>query len=149
VLRATRLTWENESWTLTGGPVTWTRVRERLSGPKVIRRKEQVRFPEGLSGAMAAPEGDLSVHAMEGVGDGERLSLAGQVVCQGQGWRLEATRLTLFLGPGRVVQRVAAAGAVLLRGRMGEGRGETLDLDLKGNRAQWTGRVRGLAEIGS
>lgn len=148
-LRATRLTWEHDSWILTGGPVTWTRLRERLTGPRVIRRNEQVRFPEGLSGAMAAPEGDLSVHAMEGVGDGQRLTLEGQVVCQGQGWRLEAGRLQLTLGPGRVVHRVVATGSVVLRGRMGEGRGEALELDLKGNRAQWTGRVRGLADAGS
>lgn len=147
-LRATRLAWEQDTWILTGGPVTFTRLRERLTGPKVIRRGDQIRFPEGIAGAMAAPEGDLSISAHEGEGDKERFTLEGQVVCQGQGWRLEAARLTLTFGPGRVIQRIQAQGSVLLRGRLGEGRGESLDLDLRANRALWSGRVRGLADAG-
>ena len=145
-LRAARLAWEKDTWILTGGPATWTRLRERLSGPKVIRRGDQIRFPEGISGAMVAPEGDLSIHAREGTSEKEQFILEGQVVCQGQGWRLEAQRIQFGLGPGRVVQRITATGAVVFRGRLGEGRGEKLDLDLRANKAQWTGHVRGLAE---
>lgn len=148
-LRADRLAWEQDTWLLTGGPVTWSRLRERLSGPKVLRRGDWIRFPEGLSGAMAAPEGDLSIQAQEGTAEKDVLTLEGRVTCQGQGWRLEARRIQIRLGPGRVVQRVIASGAVVFRGRLGEGRGENLDLDLKANRAQWAGRVRGLAEAGS
>ena len=62
------------------------------------------------------------------------------------GWRLRADRISVVLGLGRIVKSVRGDGGVLLRGRMGEGRGEALDLDINSQTARWQGRVRGLAE---
>lgn len=148
-LRGARLTWAAEVWTLTGSPVTWTRLRERLSGPRLIRQGERVAFPEGLSGTLAAPEGDISLSSEQGQGDNRVLTLTGRVVCTGPGWRLEADTVKAFLGPGRVVEKVEATGQVRLLGRLGEGRGAYLELDPRTNRATWKGKVRGLAEVGA
>lgn len=147
-LRGAQLTWEAETWTLTGSPVTWTRLRERLSGPRLVRIGDRIQFPAGLSGSVAAPEGDLTLRADRAEGEPARFLLEGRVVCAGQGWRLEAERVTLQLGPGRVVRRVLASGALKLRSKDGEGRGEALELDPKGGKATWQGRVRGSGEVG-
>lgn len=146
-LRGDRLDWEDNTWTLLGSPATWTRLRERLAGPRVVRQGEAIRFPEGLSGALAAPDGDLQIRADQGEGQGRTFELRGRVECLGLGWRLNADRISVTLGPGNTVKLISAKGAVTLRGRMGEGWGEALELDPGTRTATWQGRVRGLAEV--
>jgi hypothetical protein len=46
-----------------------------------------------------------------------------------------------------MVKRVDANGAVFLKGRMGEGRGDALALDPAEKTANWTGRVKALTEV--
>jgi hypothetical protein len=142
-LRGARLVWEDALWTLTGRPAAWTRLRERLSGPRIVRRGEVVSFPEGLSGTLAAADGDLFLRAERGQSEAQKIVLSGGVECQGQGWRLAAEEVTVTMGPDRTVRLVQAQGAVTLRGRLGEGQGEALDLEPGTQTVKWQGRVRG------
>ena len=142
-LRGARLIWEQALWTLTGRPATWNRLREQLSGTRIVRSGGVIGFPEGLSGTLASPDGDLFVRADQGQSEGQRVTLRGNVECQGQGWRLAADTLTISLGSDRSVKLVQAQGAVMLRGRLGEGQGESLELEPGPQTVRWQGRVRG------
>lgn len=142
-LRGAKLVWEDAVWTLTGRPAAWSRLRERLSGPRIVRRGESVGFPEGLSGTLAAADGDLFLRAERGQSEGARITLSGGVECQGQGWRLAADTVIVTVGPDRTVKLVQGQGAVTLRGRLGEGQGEALDLEPGTQTVKWQGRVRG------
>lgn len=142
-LRGQKLTWAGEEWTLLGRPATWNRLRERLSGHRLVRKGEQMLLPEGLSGALATADGDITLNADRGERERDRLKVEGQVEIQGRGWTLKADSVLVLLAPGRVVQRVRAAGRVTLEGQLGRGHGEALDLDLTRRQATWTGRVRG------
>jgi hypothetical protein len=142
-LRGAKLVWEEALWTLTGRPATWSRLRERLSGPRILRKDEVVTFPEGLSGALAAPDGDLFLRAERGQSEAEKITLSGGVECQGQGWRLVADTVVVTMGSERTVKLVHAQGAVTLRGQLGEGQGEELDLEPGPKTVRWQGRVRG------
>jgi len=142
-LRGAKLVWENALWTLTGRPAVWNRLRERLSGPRILRKEDLVSFPEGLSGSLAAPDGDLFLRAERGQSEGQKITLRGGVECQGQGWRLAADAITVTLGPDRTVKLVQAQGDVTLRGRLGEGQGEALELEPGPRSVKWLGRVRG------
>lgn len=146
-LRGERLLWEAEVWTFLGRPATWTRVRERIAAPRIVREAGRVLFPEGLNGALAGPDGDVLVRADQGEGSASTFALQGRVECRGLGWRLNADRISVTLGPGNTVKLLDARGAVTLRGRMGEGWGEALVLDPVRRSATWSGRVRGLAEV--
>lgn len=146
-LRGDRLLWEAEVWTFLGRPATWTRVRERIAAPRIVRQEGKVIFPEGLNGALAGPEGDVLIRADRGEGHSGAFTLQGRVECRGLGWRLNADRISVTLGPGNTVKLLDARGAVTLRGRMGEGWGEALVLDPVQRSAAWSGRVRGLAEV--
>lgn len=142
-LRGARLVWEDALWTLTGRPAAWSRLRERLSGPRILRKGEVVSFPEGLSGTLAAADGDLFLRAERGQSETQRILLSGGVECQGQGWRLAADSVTVTLGADRSVKLVHAQGAVTLRGRLGEGQGEALELEPGPQIVRWQGSVRG------
>lgn len=142
-LRGAKLVWEDALWTLTGRPAAWTRLRERLSGPRILRKAELVSFPEGLSGALAAADGDLFLRAERGQSEAQRVTLSGGVECQGQGWRLAADTVVVTLGTDRTVKVVQAKGSVSLRGRLGEGQGEALELEPDAQTVKWQGRVRG------
>jgi hypothetical protein len=65
------------------------------------------------------------------------------VECQGQGWRLLADAVTITLGPDRSVKLVQATGGVTLRGRLGDGQGQALELEPATQSVHWQGRVRG------
>jgi hypothetical protein len=151
-LRGSRLQWEDSkkgdlpTWMLQGRPATWTRLRERLTGLRILRQGERLQFPDGIMGSLAASQGDMTLRADNGDSDLAKITLSGHVECQGMGWRLRADRILVVMGPGRIVKTVKAEGGVMLRGRMGEGRGEALDLDITTQMARWQGRVRGLAE---
>ena len=147
-LRGDRLTWEGETWTFQGRPATWVQIRQRLSGPKIVRQANRILFPDGISGALAASEGDLTIRADRGEGTPEQMVLDGRVECAGQGWRMKAERITANLGPTGVVKSITAKGAVSLRGGLGEGWGEALELNLtSGTHARWLGKVNGTAEV--
>jgi hypothetical protein len=148
-LRGDKLRWESDTWTVTGNPATWSRIRERLAGPRIIRKGNSVAFPDGVTGSLASSDGDFMVRADRANYEGNEVQLAGNVECQGRGWRLQADTISVRLGAGNMVKRVIAKGSVTLRGRMGEGWGESLELDLDStpSRARWQGRVRGLAEV--
>jgi hypothetical protein len=148
-LRGSALLWEETRWTLSGRPATWTRLRERLQGNRILRQGERLDFPDGLSGTLAAPEGDLSLRAAKGESDASEVRLTGGVECNGEGWRLLADRVILRLGPGRVVQTILADGKVSLRGRLGEGQGDALEMEPGPRKVKWQGRVRGLGTAGS
>ncbi len=145
-LTGQRLVWEGETWILTGRPVVWNRLQERLSGPRVVRAGDRVTFPDGLAGQLRAAEGDLSIRADRGESEGDKITLRGHVECDGLGWQVAADSLTVHFGPGRTARLVQARGGVTLRGRMGEGRGESLDVDPTNQSVRWQGRVRGLSE---
>lgn len=142
-LRGSRLAWEDTLWTLTGRPATWSRLRERLSGPRILRQGDTVTFPSGLSGNLAATDGDVSLRAERGISEAQQITLSGGVECQGQGWRLLAEAVTVQVGADRQVKLIQAKGAVTLRGRLGEGQGEALELEPAGQVVRWQGRVRG------
>ena len=142
-LRGSHLVWEDARWTLTGQPATWSRLRERLSGPRIIRQGSVVSFPEGLNGTLAAADGDVFLRAEQGQSETQRVVLSGGVECRGQGWDLAAQSVTVTVGPDRTVKLIQAQGAVSLRGRLGEGRGEALELDPGPRIVRWQGRVRG------
>jgi hypothetical protein len=142
-LRGIRLVWEDALWTLTGRPAAWSRLRERLSGPRIVRKGDTVSFPEGLNGTLAAADGDLFLRAERGQSEGQKILLSGGVECQGQGWRLAADSVSVTVGPDRTVKLIQAQGAVTLRGRLGEGQGEALDLEPGTQTVRWQGRVRG------
>ncbi len=146
-LRGDRLLWEDAVWTISGRPATWTRLRERLSAARIVRQEGNLFFPEGLDGALLGPEGDLFVRADRGEGRTGTFHLEGRVECRGIGWRLNADRISVSLGPGHTAQRLEARGAVTLKGRMGEGWGEALELDLVTRTVRWSGRVRGQGMI--
>ncbi len=148
-LRGATLVWEDAQWTLTGRPATWSRLRERLSGNRILRKGDRLEFPEGLSGALSATDGELTLRAALGESDATEIRLTGGVEVQGQGWRLLAERVVLKLGAGRAVQLVKAEGAVSLRGRLGEGQGDALELEPAARAVRWHGRVRGLGATAS
>lgn len=148
-LRGNQLLWEAGAWTLRGDPATWTRLRERLSGPRIIRSGDRLDFPDGLQGAEAGADGDLTVRAAQGHGDDQSLLLSGGVACSGPGWRVEAPTVLVTFGPGRVVKAIHASGGASLKGRYGEGKGEALDMALPSGApavVRWQGRVRGEGE---
>lgn len=147
-LRGASLLWEDARWTLLGRPAVWSRMRERLQGNRLVRQGDHLDFPEGLSGTLAAPEGDLSLRAGKGESDAAEVRLTGGVECSGDGWRLLADRVILRLGPGRVVQTILAEGKVSLRGRLGEGQGEALEMEPGSRKVKWQGRVRGVGSTG-
>lgn len=142
-LRGSRLVWADSRWTLTGQPAAWSRLRERLSGPRILRQGDVVAFPEGLNGTLAAPDGDLFLRAERGQSEPRRVVLTGGVECRGQGWNLAAQSLTVTVAADRSVQLIQAQGAVSLRGRLGEGQGEALELEPGPRIVRWQGRVRG------
>lgn len=142
-LRGARLVWEDTLLTLTGRPAAWSRLRERLSGHRILRKGEVVTFPEGLNGTLAAADGDLYLRAEQGSSEAQRILLSGGVECQGQGWRLAADSVTVTLAGDRSVKLVQAQGAVTLRGRLGEGQGEALELEPGPQTVRWHGSVRG------
>ena len=146
-LQGDALVWEGNRFTLTGRPVTVTRFRERLTGPKVVRTGTVMEFPAGVAGALAALDGDLNLQGDRAGSDGDRINLDGRVECRGQGWNLQADRTSVTLGPGDMVKQVQADGGVNLRGRLGEGRGESLLLDPNAKTAKWIGRVKASAEV--
>ncbi len=142
-LRGSQLVWENARWTLTGQPAAWSRLRERLSGPRILRQGDVVSFPEGLNGTLAAADGDVFLRAEHGQSEPQRVVLSGGVECRGQGWDLAAQAITVTVGPDRAVKLIQAKGAVSLRGRLGEGQGEALELEPGPRIVRWQGRVRG------
>lgn len=142
-LRGNQLLWENIRWTLTGQPAVWSRLRERLSGPRILRQGDVVSFPEGLNGTLAAPDGDVFLRAERGQSEAQRVLLSGGVECRGQGWNLAAQSITVIVGPDRSVKSIRAKGEVSLRGRLGEGQGEALELEPGPRIVRWQGRVRG------
>jgi hypothetical protein len=141
------LVWENNRYTLYGRPVTVNRFRERLTGPRVVRTGDLLEFPVGIAGALAALDGDINLQADRGRARDNVINLDGRVECQGQGWSLQADHTSVTLGPGNMVKQVQADGAVSLRGRMGEGRGDSLVLDPNQKKVQWIGRVKASAEV--
>jgi hypothetical protein len=141
------LVWENERYTFSGRPVTLTQFRERLTGPRLVRQGEEVDFPVGIAGALAAQDGDINLQADRGHVTRTLVVLDGRVECRGQGWNLQADKISVTLTTGNMVKRVDASGAVFLRGRMGEGRGDALVLDPVQKTANWIGRVRALTEV--
>lgn len=148
-LRGAQLLWEAGTWTLRGNPATWTRLRERLSGPRIIRSGDRLDFPDGLQGAEAGPDGDLTVRAAQGHGDDQTLLLTGGVACSGPGWRVEAPAITVTFGPSHVVKAIHASGGASLKGQYGEGKGEALDMAFNASAppvVRWQGRVRGEGE---
>ena len=145
--QAEALVWENNSLTLTGRPVTVVRFRERLTGPRLVRTGDLLDFPDGIAGALAAVDGDISLQADHGKVQRSLINLDGRVEAQGQGWSLQADRISVTLGPGNMVKQVNGNGAVFLRGRMGEGRGDALVLDPGLKTANWLGRVKAVTEV--
>lgn len=148
-LRGGGLVWEDAQWTFSGRPATWSRLRERLSGNRIVRKGERLDFPEGLSGALSGADGELTLRAATGESEAQEIRLSGGVEIQGQGWRLLADRVVLKLGAGRAVQVVKAEGGVNLRGKLGEGQGDALELEPGPRSVRWRGRVRGLGATGS
>lgn len=145
--QADALVWEEQRLTLSGRPVTVNRFRERLTGPRVVRTGDVLEFPAGIAGAVAALDGDINLQADRARAEGGRIQLEGRVECQGQGWNLQADRTSVTLGPGNMVKQVQADGGVFLRGRLGEGRGDSLLLDPGARTAKWLGRVKASAEV--
>lgn len=145
--QADALVWENNTFTLTGRPVTLVRFRERLTGPRLVRTGDLLDFPDGIAGALAALDGDINLQADHGKVQRSLINLDGRVEAQGQGWSLQADRISVTLGPGNMVKQVNGNGAVYLRGRMGEGRGDALVLDPGLKTANWLGRVKALTEV--
>ena len=136
------------TWTLTGRPATWNGLRERLSGPKLVQKADLLQFPDGIGGSFSAPEGDVVLRADPGESQTNvGATFRGRVDGQGQGWHLQADQVTVVLGPGNQVKTIVAKGSVSLRGKINEGRGEYLELDLMKSVAQWQGRVKGSAEV--
>ena len=146
-LRGDHLVWDSTTWTLTGHPATWNGLRERLAGPKIIRKGDLIQFPEGIGGSFTAPEGDMVIRADRGEDLSGLVNFLGRVDCQGQGWELQTSHLTVQMLPGNQVKSVTARGQVILRGKIGEGRGEFLELDLVNKVARWQGQVKGSAEV--
>lgn len=148
-LRGGQLLWEGGAWTLRGNPATWTRLRERLAGPRIIRSGDKLDFPDGLQGAEAGSDGDLTVRAAKGHGDDQSLLLTGGVACGGPGWRVEAPAVSVAFGPGHVVKAIHASGGASLKGTYGQGKGEALDMTFSPGApavVRWQGRVQGEGE---
>ena len=141
------LVWENDRYTLVGRPVTANRFRERLTGPRLVRQGELLDFPDGIAGAVAALDGDINLQADRGKAVPARIDLIGRVEATGQGWSLQADRISVTLGAGNMVKQVNGSGAVFLRGRLGEGRGDALVLDPNLKTANWLGRVKAVTEV--
>ncbi|WP_005032049.1 hypothetical protein [Holophaga foetida] len=146
-LRGNRLLWEQARWTLEGGPATLQRFQQRISGPRLVRLGDVSTFPDGLNGTLSGAEGDYVLRADKGEVTPTAVTLTGRVDCRGQGWKLSCGRAVLHLGPGNTVKRITASGAVTLRGSLGEGWGEAIEIDVATRTAKWQGRVRGLAEV--
>ena len=89
----------------------------------------------------------MVIRADRGENQANVTTFQGRVDCQGQEWHLQADRVTVLLGPNNQVKTITAKGAVSLRGKINEGRGEYLELDLVNKVARWQGRVKGSAEV--
>lgn len=151
-LRGDRMLWDEDVWTVVGRPATMTGTRGRLSGDTITGKGDLVLFPNGLSGAFRTVDGDLVLRADRG--DYREKSgiarLQGRVECKGRPWKLNADDIQVEMGPGRTVKRMLAKGSVALAGLMGEGWGESLELDLTdmaAPKARWHGKVRGVADV--
>nr|WP_320131228.1 LptA/OstA family protein [uncultured Holophaga sp.] len=147
ILRGSRLTWEQEKWTLEGHPASLQRLQQRISGARLTRVGGTTTFPDGLSGTLAGEDGDYVIRADQGTVTPDSVVLTGRVDCRSRAWKLAAERVVVRLGPGNSVQKINAAGSVTLRGSLGEGWGEAIDIDVAGKTAHWQGRVKGSAEV--
>ena len=131
-------------YTLTGRPVTVTRFRERLTGPRSgAHRATLLEFPAGLAGALAALDGDINLQADRGRALRDRHQPGRPGGVPGAGLELASGPYLGNAGAREHGETGEADGAVFLRGRMGEGRGDTLYLDPNQKTANWIGPGQG------
>jgi hypothetical protein len=146
-LRGDRLVWEDTVWTVTGRPATWNGFREHLSGATIVKKAEWTQFPDGINGSYSALEGDVVVRADRGENKSDLAILTGRVDCRGLDWHLQADRVNIVLGPDNRIRTLLAKGTVSIQGKISNGRGELLELDLDKRTVKWQGLVKGLTEV--
>jgi hypothetical protein len=142
IAKSDSLVWESSTFTLLGRPVSLTRFRERLTGQRILLNKKNLEFPDGIFGTLVTIDEDINIRADHGKILQTQISLDGRVECSGRDWRLQADCISVTLGAENIVKKIHGSGAVLLSGRMGEGRGDAISLDLNERTADWFGKVK-------
>jgi len=136
------LTWENGIFTLTGRPVLLTGFRERLTGHRLVMRNKMLEFPDGIVGTLQTMDEDINIRADRGKVLRTLVNLYGRVECCGNNWRLQADSILVTVNNENIVEKIKGTGTVRLVGRMGEGSGGAILLDLNQKTADWFGKVK-------
>lgn len=146
------------SWSF-DGPVLLTRFRERLAGRRLVMHNKALEFPDGIVGTLAAAykdisiktdrgkisrtlDEDISIKADRGKSSRTFINLDGRAECSGSNWRLQADSISVTLNAENKVNKIDGIGAVFLVGQMGEGRGDSISIDLSKKTVDWLGKVK-------
>ena len=136
------LVWENDVFTLTGKPVLVNRFREQFAGHRFVLSKKILEFPDGISATLATIDEDISIRANCGKVQRTLINFFGGVECSGRDWVLKADSISVKFGKEHKVEQINGSGGISLCGRIGNGAGETISLDLNKKMAHWFGKVK-------
>jgi hypothetical protein len=164
-LRGDRLVWDESPepvYTFTGKPAVLIGLERRLSGEKIIRKNNQLQFPQGIQGSLNMQGETLTLRAdradiIGGDNMGSSVSgisikearLAGRVECLTENYRFSAQEAIITFDNNQP-SKIIAKGKTSLQGSLGSGVGEYLELTFEKGKKQphinWSGQVRGKFE---
>lgn len=151
VLSGTLLRGSKLQWTLSGDPIIWRRDSDTITTSKIIKNTSLIKFPEPLRGTFLEQKGRITVDAASGSYENNRMLLGGPIVLNGLGWSCNARGASIVFDQSRKISVIRLEGEVVLRGKLGEGSGDRLEITPnpkdKTYTIYWQGRVRGSNKI--
>ena len=151
VLLGAFLTGTKLQWTLSGEPVLWRRGSDLITTANITKNGSLIKFPGQLRGVFREQKGDITVDASSGLFENNVMQLDGPIVLNGLGWSCNARKASITFDTSRKISIIRLEGEVALRGGLGEGTGDRLEIVPKpGDKTytiHWEGRVRGTNKI--
>lgn len=149
VANGNSLNWDNGTFNLIGKPITANYFQHRFTGYKLIDKVGILEFIDGVNAILGTVSGSVSIHADKGRIQQKLASLYGRVECYGTNWSMQANCISFLLDNKNVIRQLNASGSIFLRGCMGEGKGDTLAIDLNQKTVIWSGRVKTIVGVNS
>lgn len=150
-LAANQLIANKFQWTMSGQPIRWEREKDVILTSTINKLGDLIKFPSQLQGTFHAPQGDIVVDASGGFFESNILRLGGPILVNGLGWSCSAPKASIGFDNFRRISNIKLEGGVSLKGSLGEGEGERLEITLKPNdktyTIHWQGRVRGANKL--